>query len=135
MRHVLLARQERLFPDDLLAAPNARDAAHVGGEVADQQFRPEARRAQLGMGEVEIVLALHDVIGELVAEGEADANGRALGVDHVEADDLRLLAAVEREARADEIAARRHQRRAVALVEPFRLDARRAALGLAAFEA
>ena len=54
------------------------------------------------MGEIEIVLPFGDVIGEFVAEREADANGRARGVDHVDADDLRLLAAVEREARAHE---------------------------------
>ena len=48
-------------------------------QVADQQFRPEARRTQLGMGEIEIVLPLGDVIGELVAEREADAHRRASG--------------------------------------------------------
>ena len=62
---------------------------------------------QLGVGEVEIVLLLGDVVGELVAEREADAPGRAVGPDHVEPDDLRLLAAVEREGRAAKRLARR----------------------------
>src|ERR1700733_1404801 len=31
MRHVLFARQKRLFPDDFLAAPDARHAVDVGG--------------------------------------------------------------------------------------------------------
>ena len=79
------------------------------------------------MGEIEIVLPLGDMVGKFIAEREADADRRAFGADDIDADDLRLLAAVEREMRRDEIAARRRQRRAVALVEPFRLDALRAA--------
>ena len=42
MGHVLLAGQKRLFPDDFLAAPDARHAVDVGGQIADQQFRTDA---------------------------------------------------------------------------------------------
>src|ERR1700677_4795865 len=135
VRHVLLAGKERLLPDDRLAAADARDALDVEREVADQELGAEARRAQLGMGEGEIVLPLRDVIGEFVAEREADPHRRALRIDHIDADNLRLLAAVERETRADEIAAGRGERRTVALVEPLGLHPRGALARLAALEA
>ena len=93
------------------------------GSSPSQQLRADRAHPQLGVGEVEIVLLLGDVVGELVAEREADPPRRAVGADQVEPDDLRLLAAVEREGRADQrLAGRRHDA-AVALVEPFRLHA------------
>ncbi len=72
-------------------------AAHVVRQVADQHLRAERGRPQLGMGEPEIVDALGDVVGEFVGEGEADAERRAVVADHIDAGDLRLLAAVQRE--------------------------------------
>jgi hypothetical protein len=59
---------------------------------------------------------------------------RAVGADQVDAGDLGLLAAVEREARHGEGLAGGHHHRAVALVEPFRLHADLALLRLAALE-
>src|SRR6185437_3470106 len=122
--HVLLAGEEWLLPQNRLAAPDTRHALHIDRQLADQQFGAEAGGAQLGMGEIEIVLPLGDMVGELVAERKADAARRAVAVDEIDADDLRLLAAVEREGRALQIAAGGCQRRTVALVEPFRLHAR-----------
>ena len=87
------------------------------------------------MGEVEVVLALEHVVGELVAERVADAARAAAVVDQVEHRDLGLLAAVEREARHRERLARGGDDAAVALVEPFGRHARPAGLGLAALDA
>ena len=45
VRHVLLARQEGLVPEQLVAAADARGAVDVGGQIADQQFRAKAQAA------------------------------------------------------------------------------------------
>ena len=87
------------------------------------------------MGEEEIVLPLGDVVGELVEEREADAAGNAVLADDIDAGDLGLLAAVLGESRRDERRAGRRDEGAVALVEPFGLDAGLAGLRLAALEA
>jgi len=68
-------------------------------------------------------------------EREAQPVRRAVGADQIDPGDLGLLAAVEREARHGEGLAGRHHRRAVALVEPFRLHAGLALGRLAALEA
>src|ERR1700733_14276416 len=47
MRHVLFARQKRLFPDDFLASPDARHAVDVRGQIANQQLRANACRPEL----------------------------------------------------------------------------------------
>src|SRR6185437_5921677 len=90
--HVLLAGEEWLLPQNRLAAPDTRHALHIDRQLANQQFGAEAGGAQLGMGEIEIVLPLGDMVGELVAERKADAARRAVAVDEIDADDLRLLA-------------------------------------------
>jgi hypothetical protein len=41
MRHILLARDERLFPQQRFAAPDSRLALNVRGQVPDQQFGPK----------------------------------------------------------------------------------------------
>src|SRR5260370_41188020 len=71
MRHVLLARDERLLPQDVLAAADARDALDVGGPIADEQRRPEARGPELGMGGGEIILPPRDTVGKFGAGREA----------------------------------------------------------------
>src|SRR4029077_12705247 len=106
MRHVLFARQKWLFPDDFLAAPDARHAVDVRGQIANQQLRANARGPELRMREPQIVLPLGDVVGELVAEREPDTNGQASVVDQVDPDDLRLFTAVECESGAGQIALR-----------------------------
>ena len=134
MRHVGLARQERLFPERLAIAQDARRAANVGRQVADQDFRAEGGVAQLRMRQIEIIDALGDVVGKFVRQGKADAKRRAVIADDVDAGDLRLLAAVHGKGRRDQRRAGRHRHGAVALVEPFGLHARCAGRGLAAFQ-
>ena len=51
------------------------------------------------MGEVEVVDGFGPLVRELVAEGEADAPGVAVGPDEIETDDFRLLATGQREGR------------------------------------
>ena len=99
MRHVLFARQKRLFPDDFLSPPDARHAVDVGGQIANQQLRADACGPELRMREPKIVLALGDMVGELIAERESDTERRAGVIDKVDANDLRLFAAIEREMR------------------------------------
>ncbi len=133
--HVVLAGQERLFPDHLAVAADARKTLDMTGQRASQQFRADRGRAQLGMRQPEIVLALGDVVGELVAEREADAERRAVLADDIDRCDLRLLAAVLGEGRRGERLFRRDHTGAVALEEPFRLRADFAWLRLAALDA
>ena len=93
--------------------PRAADSArafHVRGRRAGAQLRADGALAQLRMREVQIVLALGDVVGELVADGEAEALRRAIGRDHVEADDFRLFATIEREGGRGQRAGRRRPR-------------------------
>ena len=87
------------------------------------------------MGQVEIVLALHDMIGELVAERETQPPRRPVRRDHVKPDDLGFLAAVEGVIGQRDLGPGRGENAPVALVEPFGLGAGRAALGLAALDA
>jgi hypothetical protein len=46
------------------------------------------------MGQPQIVAALDHVVGELVGQAEAQAAGRSVRSDQIDAGDLRLLAAV-----------------------------------------
>ena len=86
------------------------------------------------MGEPEIVLSLGDMVGKFVAQRKAEAERRAVGADDIEADDFRLLAAIQREGRRGQRRVRRDRGRAVALVEPFRLHALSPPARLAAFQ-
>lgn len=47
-------------------------------QVADAQLRSEGAGAQLGMGEVEIIDPLGDVIGKFIAQGKAEPAGLAM---------------------------------------------------------
>jgi hypothetical protein len=125
-----------LFPAHLaFRIEHTRHPFHMGRQLAHQQRRADAAAAQLGVGEIQVVLALGDVVGELVADARNRAPGLAVLADQVQAGDFRLFAAVEREFRACRgLAAGAHDR-AVALVEPFRLHAGAALLRLAAFDA
>ena len=132
--HVVLARNERLFEDNLVAAADARGATNIRRRSADADFRAEACRAQFGMGEVEIVDPLGDVIGKLVRNGKTDAHRFALIGDHVDAGHFRLFAAIEREGGRGERSTRCRRHMAVALVEPLGLNALFTGLGLAVFK-
>ena len=133
--HIGLAREERLFPNHLGPPLDARHAANIGRRCAHPDLRPEACGTQFRMGEIEIVHPLGHMIGEFIGESEADAEGHSIAGDDIDAGHFRLFAAIKREAW-------RHQRfagagggRAIALIEPFRLHADLAWLGLAAFKA
>ena len=87
------------------------------------------------MREPQVVVALGHVIAELVGEAEAEAAGRAVGIDQVEPGELGLLAAVLREVRHGQRLAGPDDVRAVALVEPLGLAPGLARGRLAALEA
>ena len=53
--------------------------------------------AQFRVGEKEVILPLGDVVGIFIAEGKAEAHRIALAVNHVEAREFRLFAAVQSE--------------------------------------
>ena len=87
------------------------------------------------MRQVQIVHPLHDVIGKLVGQREAQPARRAVRGDEVDAGQFRLLAAVERKVGRSQRLFRRDDTAAVALVEPLRLHADLAGCRLAAFQA
>ncbi len=76
---------------------DAARAAHVGRQLTNQQLRAQRGMAQFGMRQPQVIATLGDVIRELVGEAEADTARIARGVDDVNAGNLRLFAAVERE--------------------------------------
>ena len=133
--HVRLAREERLFPDDGAVAPDAAHAFDMLGRRTDEQLGAERRLPKLRMGEPQIILALGDMVAELVGEAKAEPVRRAVGTDQIDASELRFLAAVLRRRPAGQRLAGRDQLRAVALVEPFGLAAGLAFRRLAALDA
>ena len=74
------------------------------------------------MGQVQVVLALHDVIGELVTDGEPQAIRLAVVADDVQAGHLRFFTSIFGKRRQREGFAGTYDDAAVALVEPFRLN-------------
>ena len=87
------------------------------------------------MGQIEIVHALHDMIGKLIGEGEAKAIRGAIRRDDINSRDFRFLPAVERELRRRQRLLRRDNAAAVTFVEPLRLHADLSGFALAALEA
>src|SRR5688572_30076134 len=75
----------------------------------DPQLRPDRAGAQLRMCQPEVVVAFSDVVRELVAEREAEAERLAVRTDGVEADDFRFLTAVLGEGGHGKLATRPHQ--------------------------
>ena len=117
--------------------PRARYAnrpATSGGSSPMSSSGPSEQAAQLGMGEIEVVLRLRHMIGEFVAEGIADAPGAALA-------HRRYRARRSRPPRHRHLAKPgigsdapgAHHAGADALEEPFRLHADFAAPGLPPF--
>src|SRR4029077_6761490 len=123
MRHVLFAGEEVVPPDHLALALDVRRATHIGGQFADQQFRSQRAGAQFRVREIEIVLPLCYVIGELIAQRITDAPRPALFVVDIDADDLRLFRAGESKPWQRQWRAWRYHASAHALEEPFRHDA------------
>src|SRR5262245_51388327 len=110
-------------------------ALYVGEVAVDDQFRSDRTGPQLGMREIQVVLALGNVVGELVRDAEPDAPGLAGPVDQISTRDLRLLSAIARVPRDVERIAVRAEDGAGPLIEPFRRHADLALCGSAAFEA
>jgi hypothetical protein len=69
--------------------------ARCWGRFADPQLRTVASRLRsFRVGQIEVVLALHDVIGELVTDGEPQTIRLTVVTDHVQTAQLRLLACI-----------------------------------------
>ena len=133
VRHIFLAGQKWLLPQDLSVAADAARPTDVAGQFADQQLGAECRLAQLGMCQPQIIVPLGDMIAELVGQREAQAPDCRVVTNEVDTRKLGLLAAVEREIGDRERLLRTNQRAAVALVEPFGLYTRLARAWFAAF--
>ncbi|VXB96765.1 hypothetical protein PSEUDO8O_20332 [Pseudomonas sp. 8O] len=121
--HVVLTGEELLLPQHLVAPTNTADAGQVTRQLADQHFRAEGTEAQLRVGQVQVVLALDHMVGELVAKGEADAIRLAIVANHIEAGQLGLLTEVLGEVGHREVLARANHDAAITFVEPLRLRA------------
>ena len=106
----------------------------VEGSV-DDKFWPDRAGAQLGRGKVEIVLTLEDMVGEFVANREADSSRRSVSINDVDAGDFRLLAAIVGKFGNDQWFAMTAQNRAAAFIKPFGRNTRFALRRLAAFHA
>src|SRR5437870_4521875 len=74
--------------------PSAAHAPDILGQVAQEELRTEGGGAQLGVGQPQIVAALGEVVGELIGQGEAEANRGAVLVDQIDGRDFGLLSAV-----------------------------------------
>jgi hypothetical protein len=134
VRHVVVAGEPGVAPQRLAVAREAGAARHAGRQLAQQQLGAVGALTQLGMRQVEIVLALHHVVRIFVAEREADPVYRGVVADQVQADHLDLVAAVERVGRQLERLLGRHHTAPIALVEPFGLHADLAGRRLAALQ-
>ena len=104
-------------------AMNAACARQMARQWTHAQFRAVGAITQLGVGQVEVVTTLHNVIGKLITQGKADTVGLAVIADHIKTRQLRLFAGVLGKLGRLKSLARTHNNRAVALVKPFRLNA------------
>src|SRR3954453_691976 len=107
----------------------------MGRQGSSSEFRADRARSELGMRQIKVVLALHDVIAKFVAESEAEPMRTSICSDNVETNQLWLLTAVKSVARPTQSTARRDQDMTVTLVEPLRLRTWLAILRAAAFQA
>src|ERR1039457_890620 len=92
--HILLAGLNRLRPDGLRAAHDPYLTGYGLELRAHHQLRPNAARAQLGAGEVQVVALLKLVVGELIPYRHPNATRRSVLADEVYAGNLRLFAAI-----------------------------------------
>lgn len=93
--HIVLASDERFFPQHLLATDDAAAAAQVARQLAAAQLRANRADTQLGMRQIQVVLAFGDVVGEFIADGETQPVRGAIRADQVQPDQFRFLAAIE----------------------------------------
>ena len=87
------------------------------------------------MGQVQVVFALHHVVGELIAHGKAQPVRLAVMTDDVQAADFWLFTRVFGKRRQRERFARPHDNAAIALVKPFGLHPGLACVGLTTLHA
>ena len=132
MRHVRLARKERLLPDHCPVPANPADAAHISGKLAEAQLGRECRLAQFGVGEPQIIATLGDMVGKFVAHAKAQAERLAVIADQIDARDLGFFAAVLGKGGHGERRFGSGENRAITLVEPFGLHPGHARRRLAA---
>ncbi len=104
-------------------------------QLAQQEFGADGGAAQLAVGEPEIIAALRHMIGEFVAEAEAQPARMPGIVDDVDAGDLRAPRRRRGRRPGRRGLAGADQDRPVALVEPFGLGTGLALRRLAAFDA
>ncbi len=81
MHHVRLTGGDLLRPERVAASLDPYLAGRVVQRLRDEQFRPDRALAQLRMGEIEIVPALHAVVRELIARHKAHARLSAALLD------------------------------------------------------
>ena len=124
VRHVPLAREKRPLPHHLAVAHDAARASHVGRRWPEPKLGPARTGPQLRVGEVQVILALHGVVRELVAHGGSHPPRDAVGADDVDDGQFRLLATIQREIGRQEGRARWREGPTVALVEPLGLHSR-----------
>ncbi len=73
--HVRLTAQECFPPEDIAVADDPAFTGHMLGQGPGSKLRTDRARPELRMCKVKVVLPLHDVIGEFVAERIPDPPG------------------------------------------------------------
>src|SRR6185437_680173 len=123
VRHLLLTASNRVRPKLCAVALDPDSSRHTMEVWVDHKLRPHRAVAQLGMGEIEIILLFENMIGELIGHSHPDAARPSISVNHVHTSDFWFFAAI-----ASEI--RHYQRFSMGpndgsrpLVKPFRRDA------------
>ena len=75
-----------------------RKNAHIAGNVIkfriNNQFGTDAAAAQFRTGEIQIIAALENMIGELVSCSHSDSPGRSIACDQVDSSHLGFFSAV-----------------------------------------
>src|SRR5271165_693590 len=117
--HLRLAGSEPARPEHTTVPVNLYFCRHRGKLGVHDQFRTERARPEFRARQVEIVLLLEPMIGELVARGHPDAVRRSVWPNHIDAGYLRLLATVFSITRDIERLPVCPQRGACPFVKPF----------------
>lgn len=128
--HVRLAAEKLVLPEHFAVTQDATGACQMLRQFTGAKFRAVTATAQFRVREVQVILALHDVIGELVAHRKAQAIRLAVVANEVEAGHLWFFASVFSKRRHRERLTRANDNTAVAFVEPFWLHTGLPAAGL-----
>src|SRR5579872_6990388 len=86
--HVVLAGGDLFLPQHVVAAEDAHRTRNVVEHGIDHELRADAAHAQLRSGKVEVVAALEDMIGELIARRHPDSPWAAILRNQVNGCDL-----------------------------------------------